>query len=158
MKIICKDINNNDHEVDPLDLRFRPSTYGVLIEENKILLSKQWDGYDFPGGGMDIHENIKDTLKREFFEETGIKVKPGKLITVRQSFFKPPYGDGYWNSILMYYLVEKIGGEISKDNFDEHEKEYADLPEWIDIEKISDIKFYNSANSIKIIKKAQKFV
>ena len=158
MKIICKDIKNNDHEVDLLKLKFRPSVYGILIEGNKILLSKQWDGYDFPGGGMDVDETIEETLKREFFEETGIKVMPGKLITVRQNFFKPPFDKGYWNSIMMYYVVKKIGGEISTDNFDKHEKEYVEMPEWIDIIKTSDIKFYNTEDSVKIIMEAKKYI
>ncbi len=60
----------------------------------------------------------------------------------------------YWNCPLIYYLVQKVGGEISKDNFDEEEKEYADLPEWIDLDKIEEIKFMNSIDSVRVIKKA----
>ncbi|MFA5075249.1 MAG: HAD family phosphatase, partial [Candidatus Babeliales bacterium] len=39
-KIICHDIHNNKKEVDSDQLIFRPSVYGILIENNQVLLSK----------------------------------------------------------------------------------------------------------------------
>ena len=158
-KVVCHDINNKLYKVDAKKLIFRPSIYGILIEKNKILLSKQWDGYDFPGGGGELHETIDDTLKREFWEETGFKVRPGKIIYVGSSLYYSVNIKQYWNCQLMYFLVKKTGGKLSKANFDDKEKEYADMAEWIDIKKLGKIKFYNSLgnkNSIKIIKDALK--
>jgi len=63
-KVICHDLNEKEFEVDADKLIFRPSIYGVLIEDNKVLLSKQWDGYDMPGGGVNIHETLEEALKR----------------------------------------------------------------------------------------------
>jgi len=57
---------------------------------------------------------------------------------------------------LIYFLVERVGGEISKDNLDEDEKKYIDLPEWVELEKIDRLKFHNSINSVEVIKKAAK--
>ena len=57
---------------------------------------------------------------------------------------------------MIYYLVKKVGGEISKENFDEEEKHYADLPEWIDLNKIKKLKFFNSVDTVAIIEKAKK--
>ncbi len=161
-KIICHDLDNNEFEIEANKLAFRPSIYGVLIKQHKVLLSKQWDGYDFPGGGVDIQETIEEALKREFFEETGIKVKLLTPIHCETSFFHPSHSkknkDRYWNSPLIYFLVERVGGKISKDNLDKEEQDYADMPEWIDLNKISQIKFYNSIDSNKIIKKALDFL
>ena len=158
-KIICHDLDNNEFEVEASKLIFRPSVYGILIENSKILLSKQWDGYDLPGGGVDIHETLEEALKREFFEETGIRVELLKPVFCGTSFFNPSHSvihkHEYWNCPLIYFLVKKIGGEISKENFDEEEKNYADLPEWIDLEKIGELKFYNSVDSVAIIKMAK---
>jgi len=159
-KIICHDLNEKEFEVSADKLIFRPSVYGVLIEGGKVLLSKQWDGYDLPGGGINIHETIEEALKREFFEETGIKVELISPLHCETSFFYPNYSEKnkcqYWNCPLIYFLVRKTGGEISKNNFDEEEKKYADLPEWIKIEKIGELKFYNSVDSAEIIKKAKE--
>ncbi len=157
--VVCHDINNKLYKVDSKKLTFRPSIYGILIEKNKILLSKQWDGYDFPGGGAELHETVEDTLIREFCEETGLKVKPGKIIYCGSSLYYSLNRKQYWNCQLMYFWVKKIGGKLSKENFDDKEKEYADLAEWIDIKKIGKIKFYNSlgnSGSVKIIKEALK--
>ena len=54
--------------------------YGVLIEEEKILLVKKSRGaykskYDLPGGSFEHGEKPIETLKREFMEEVGIEVK-----------------------------------------------------------------------------------
>ena len=157
-KVICHDLDNKEFEIETDKLIFRPSVYGILIEKNRILLSKRWDGYDMPGGGVDIHETLEEALKREFFEETGIKVELVAPIHCETSFFNPShsknYKNQYWNCPLIYFLVKKVGGKISKDNFDDEEKDYADLPEWIDLDKIKQIKFYNSVDNDKVIKKA----
>ncbi|MFA6047828.1 MAG: NUDIX hydrolase [Parcubacteria group bacterium] len=154
--IICRDIKGKKLEYPLSKLNWRPSIYGVIVENDKVLLSKQWDGYDFPGGGIDLGETLEEALKREVWEETGVKVKILDLITCEYDFFKLPHEDGCVQSILIYYLCKKIGGKISMDNFDEHEKKYADMPEWVDLKKARKIKFYNPVNSVEIIKKALK--
>jgi 8-oxo-dGTP diphosphatase len=143
-KVICHDINGKLYKVDAKKLTFRPSIYGILIKNNKVLLSKQWDGYDFPGGGAELYETIEDTLKREFWEETGFKVKPIKLVYAGTSFHYSIIRKKFWNCQLFYFTVKKISGKLSKANFDQYEKNYANLAEWIDIKKISQFKFYNT--------------
>ncbi|MDO8668589.1 MAG: NUDIX domain-containing protein [bacterium] len=157
--VICHDINGKLYKVDAKKLTFRPSIYGILIEKGKILLLKQWDGYDFPGGGAELHETVEDTLKREFWEETGFRVRPIKLIYAGSSFHYSVTRKQFWNCPLFYFLIKKNSGKLSKANFDDKEKEYADLAEWIDIKNIGQIKFYNglgNRGSIKIIKQALK--
>lgn len=153
-KITCVDIDKNKIEVDVKDLKFRPAVYGVLIENNQILLSKQWDGYDFPGGGIEIDETIEEALVREFWEETGLKVKVKQVVDCRTSFFIKVFSKEPVNNILIYFLVEKIGGDLNIDNIAKNEKQYIGMPEWIDLDKIEKIKFYNSINSEKVIKEA----
>lgn len=158
-KVICHDIYGKLYKVDANKLIFRPSIYGVLIEKNKVLLSRQWGGYDFPGGGAELHETMEDTLKREFWEETGFKVKLIKTIHCGTSFYYSIVRKQYWNCQLFYFLVKKISGKLSKANFDKKEKEYADMAEWVDLNKISRMKFYNSlgnSDSRKLIRLASK--
>ena len=50
--VICRDLDKREFAVSSDKLVFRPSVYGILIENSKVLLPKQWDGYDFPGGGI----------------------------------------------------------------------------------------------------------
>lgn len=151
VKYIDKDKNEGEVSVDKL--KFRPSVYGILIEDGKILLSKQWDGYDFPGGGIDLGETIDKALEREFWEETGLKVKRKEVVCCEDSFYLSNR-KGYMHSILIYYLCDKINGKLNLDNIAESEKEYINMPKWIDLNDIEKLKFYNSIDSISIIKKA----
>jgi len=156
--ITCRDVHGKESQVPVNKFRFRPSAYGILIKDKKILLSRQWDGHDFPGGGIEIDENIEEALKREFIEETGIEVDLIKPIHCETDFFNPDYVDKYkgqyWNCVMMYYLVRKIGGKLTKDNLCDTEQEYADMPEWVELDKIYDMKFFNSVDSVALIEKA----
>ena len=92
-EVVCKDIYGKEYKVDSEKVFFRPSVYGILIKDNKVLLVKQFgDGYDFPGGGIDKHETVIDGLKREFWEETGFKVKEEELVDCQSAFLSPTKG------------------------------------------------------------------
>lgn len=154
--IICRDINRKKYRVAANKLTFRPSVYAVIVEKGKVLLSKQWDGYDFPGGGIEINETTEEALKREVWEETGVKIKVVDIIYLADDFHKMHRNGQYVHSILVYYLCRKIGGKISIDNIADNEKSYIAMPEWLDLGMAKKVKFYNSIDNIKLIKKALK--
>jgi 8-oxo-dGTP diphosphatase len=152
--VICEDIDRNTYEVPASELYFRPSVYGVVVQDGKVLLSKQWNGYDFPGGGMDLGETIEEALVREVKEETGLDVRVGKVLACENSFFKMPFTGKYAHCILMYYLCEVTGGEITTAHFSEDEKRYADMPEWIPLDRVPTLKFCNSVDSVRLLQGA----
>lgn len=168
-KVICHDVKGNQYEFDSSDLVHRPSVYGILIEAGKVLLSKQWDGYDFPGGGVELGESLEQALERECWEETGLKIKVEKLLYCRTSFYAAVQGKPV-NATLVYFLVKKVGGELSVANADELEKEYIDMPEWIELKDLDKIIFYNGLeksnlvesynklNSLQLIKEASELL
>jgi len=157
-QIVCHDIQGKKYKVAASDLTFRPAVYGIIIQNGKVLLSKQWDGYDFPGGGIELGETIVEALVREVKEETGLDVSVEKLIACSDSFFKLPFKGNCVQSIHLYFLCTAIGGEPSTEFFDEQEKEYADKPEWIEIDKAERIKFFNEVDSVKLILEAEKLL
>ena len=63
-KVTCTDRHGNTYSVPANELVFRPSVYAVIIKDNRIFLSKQWDGYDFPGGGIELGETSEEALIR----------------------------------------------------------------------------------------------
>jgi 8-oxo-dGTP diphosphatase len=161
MKISALDIHGTRHEIDIDEVTWRPSVYGIVIDAGKILLSPQHGiGYDLPGGGVDIHESFEQAVTREVKEETGIDVRPLQPLGLKDSFFvwKPESENERkaYHSILIYYLCEKIGGEISTDGFDTDEQQYAEAAEWIDIEGIELIHQASSVDFMPYIRKALK--
>jgi 8-oxo-dGTP pyrophosphatase MutT (NUDIX family) len=101
-EVICLDKDGKEYEVLASDITYRPSVYGVVIKDDKMLLVPQWDGYDFPGGGMEIHETIEEALIREVWEETRYKIKPTRLVGNFDSFWKHPSTGIFLHAILMY--------------------------------------------------------
>lgn len=103
--------------------RFRIALYGVLIENNKVLLTttKVPSGTitNFPGGGLELGETPIEAVVREFDEETGLKVSVENLIFCSQKFQQnPEYPDEQLMHI--YYRVRRTGGELlAKGNNDD---------------------------------------
>lgn len=157
----CVDIDGNWHQTTADMLVFRPSVYGVIIRDGKILLAKQTQGYDFPGGGIEKSELIADALVREVKEETGVDVSVGGLVTVETSLFRGNREDNhqqaFFQSILIYYRCDYIGGELTTDNFDEYEKSYGEMPEWVPLDKLADIRFASSIDCHEVVRKALAF-
>lgn len=149
----CEDIDGKKYEVDIKDLAFRPAGYGVIIQEGKILLSRCWEGYDFPGGGIEIGEATEAAVIREVHEETGFDVKVGDILCSNSSFFKLPFRGNFVHSIHLYFECQIVGGGLTTEFFDKQEKLYAAQAEWVDLKKIFEIKMYTSTNVEKILQK-----
>jgi len=103
---------------------------------------------------MEIEETIEQALIREFREETGLNVKPKQLLHLSEDFFVAPFTKKAYHSLLIYFLCEYKNGEINTQGFDEHEKMYAKKAVWISLDEVPKLKFYNSVDSVSLIKKA----
>lgn len=148
----CRDQDGNYYEVEVSKLSFRPSVYGVIIEDGKVLLSKHKKGYDYPGGKMELSESLEETLVREVKEETGFEVRPLKLIYCGTSYFKHPYSGEFFQSLLIYYTCEIVGGKISLDFLDPVEVGFLEKPEWIELEKVDSLHFGNADADGRVLK------
>jgi len=72
--------------------RFRPITqvYGICFDNRgEILICRESprDKWQLPGGKPESGESIKETLKREFFEEVNVKIKNIKVLGVQKVEF-----------------------------------------------------------------------
>ncbi|TKI88250.1 NUDIX domain-containing protein, partial [Bacillus wiedmannii] len=74
-------------------MEIRNSVKAILVHEGKLLVTtyEDEDGiyHLLPGGGQKIGETLDRTLKRECLEETGIEVKEGNLLFIRECFMDP---------------------------------------------------------------------
>lgn len=64
--------------------RVRPGVKALIVHNGKILMIREKIGdlviSDFPGGGIEYGESFEETVKREVFEEVGLKIEMGKLV------------------------------------------------------------------------------
>lgn len=59
-----------------------------------------------PGGGLDYGENTHEALKREFLEETGLRIAVKRFLFVHEFLKKPLHG------IELFFEVEITGGAL----------------------------------------------
>lgn len=150
--VTCHDIEGNTFQVPVDQLSFRPAVYAIIIQDDKILLSKQWQGYDLPGGGIDLGETNDQALKREVKEETGYEIEVDRIVHTASSFFKLPFKNTFVHSIHLFFLCHIVGGQLSDQYLNSQEKEYANLAEWVDLTTVDQLKLYTSDNILQILK------
>lgn len=146
--IAVHDVYGNSYQTNTENLRTSVHVYGIAEQDGKILISPQFDGFDFPGGTAEKGETHLETLKREFKEETGFDVEPTSLLGVYTSFFRHVKTAEDFQSYLIYYRVKLIGGKLSDAGFDEAEKLYASLARWA---TVAELKQMRHACSVDIL-------
>jgi 8-oxo-dGTP diphosphatase len=150
--VICKDVFNNEYHCSVEYLGVRIGVYAVIVRDNKILLSRQWNAYSIIGGGVDKGESLEEAFIREVKEETGLKARPGKLIYNATTFFKKDENSQAVQSYQFYFTHSEIEGEINNSSITDSEKTYTnDVPEWVDLDDIDKINFRHSVDLKTII-------
>ncbi len=92
--------------------RVRVRVCGILLSSEGILLLKHEgigsDGFIWspPGGGIEFGQTMEETLVREFWEETGLKVQVGPYL------FTNEYIDLKHHAIEHFFQVEIVGGNL----------------------------------------------
>lgn len=81
----------------------------MIIKGDKVLLHHRTDRdmWDLPGGGLERGETIFQALIREVKEETGLKVKPVRLVGVYQNYQRETF--------VFNFLVKVISGKLTKN-------------------------------------------
>jgi len=63
-----------------------PVVIGVIKKEKKYLLTKrqspkkEWNKWQFPGGGVNFFETLEEAIKREIKEETNLEIRKTEFI------------------------------------------------------------------------------
>lgn len=122
--ILCRDINGDVHIVNRSELIQRTATYGVIEDENGILLvrdrTRSDEKWDLPGGGIDPNEELLDALKREIKEETDLDIagEPQKICEFAEYFYDVESEKG-WESTRYFYKVTSSGTPRMNGNNDD---------------------------------------
>jgi|GEM_PF-881611 len=149
------DIHRNTYTVPVDQLTWRPAAYGIIIQNDAILLTKQHKTLQLPGGGVNFGEMPEDAVIREVQEETGFIVAHPKLVGCISGFFTLKRTGAtelsHVQSILLYYVCELTGGTASIAGFENDEKLIGDMPEWVPLNKLDEIAAGSTINWREIV-------
>ncbi len=67
---------------------FSAVTAALIRHGDKVLIARRYGikprggSWEFPGGSLEKGENLEECIKREIFEETGLRISVGELIGI----------------------------------------------------------------------------
>ena len=93
------------------DHRHSVSVAGVVVDdEGRALIIQRRDNGDWepPGGVLEHGETVEDGLRREIYEETGLKIEPGPLTGIYQNMPR--------NIIALVFRCRPVAGELTEND------------------------------------------
>jgi 8-oxo-dGTP diphosphatase len=97
----------------------------VIIHRDRALLVRRATDplkgeWSVPGGMLELGEKLRDGLRREVLEETGLEVEPGEVLDVFDSIFRDEQGRTQYHYVLIDYRCHatseeaKAGSDVSE--------------------------------------------
>lgn len=82
---------------------------GLVVDQGTLVFVEHRDQsgiyLSLPGGGVETGEKLEEALQREVLEETGLKVRPVKLVHVRQFSHSPEAPQ----ALEVFFVAEPLG-------------------------------------------------
>ncbi len=123
----------------------RHACRGIIIKDNKILLSyeKNENQYLIPGGGIEENETLIECCKREILEETGIICFPKENYLDIEELFQDM-------KHINHYFICEIISEHQKTHLTDNEKKLGLTFVWMPIKEalhiFKEYELYKSSN------------
>lgn len=154
--IICDAFLGGTKQVTRDKLQFRPAVYGLIIDQDRILLVNTIvsNRYSLPGGGVELGERMEAALQREVREETGLDVEVGRFAGFNEGFFYYDPGDRAFHSFRFYYYCQPLTSNLAtKDKIEDDE---VDQPQWVPISALTSDDFHDNGETIIALLRALK--
>ena len=86
----------------------------VINDKDEVLMVKTYNaGWVFPGGQVEVGENVIDAVKREVMEETGVDIEVGEVFCIASNTAKYPGYNGVKEvptKIMLDFICRAKGG------------------------------------------------
>ena len=88
---------------------------GIVINDNDeiLLVKNNRAGWVFPGGQVEVGENVIDAVKREVMEETGVEIDVGEVFCISSNTCKYPGYNGVKEvptKLMLDFICRAKGG------------------------------------------------
>ena len=119
-------------------------TVGVLVRDGKLLVQRDADGaeYALPGGHIRIGETLEEGLIREFWEETGVKIRCIRMLWSEECFWE--WQGRKAHNLAFYYRIEPEPGSEIPDTgeFVSQKDNCGVVLGWLPVEKLQTVTVY----------------
>jgi mutator protein MutT len=85
----------------------------LLVERGHDPLKGVWS---VPGGVVEVGEYLKDAVRREVREETGLEVEPVSIVEVFERIMPDASGRTEYHYVLVDYLCRVTGGRLHAES------------------------------------------
>ena len=88
----------------------------VIIRGDRVLLVRRATEplkgeWSVPGGVLELGEKLREAVRREVLEETGLQVEPGEVLDVFDSIFRDQQGRTQYHYVVIDYLCHSMSEE-----------------------------------------------
>ena len=103
--------------------RFKVRTYAIFIEDQKILVSKEFhhglDLFKLPGGGVELGESLEEAVLREIEEELSIQAQHVDHAFTFTGFIQNQFNPAD-QVIGVYFIARADAAALEKINAEQH--------------------------------------
>jgi ADP-ribose pyrophosphatase YjhB (NUDIX family) len=90
----------------------------IIVEGDRVLLVERGrdphkGAWSLAGGAVETGEYLKDAIRREVLEETGLEVEPVSVVEVFERILPDAGGRTEYHYVLIDYLCRVTGGRLA---------------------------------------------
>ncbi|MCK8060929.1 MULTISPECIES: NUDIX hydrolase [unclassified Fusibacter] len=123
---------------DDSTLYERVTARAIIQNEDDLLMiyTKRYDDYGFPGGGVDLGEDIRDALLREIQEETGaLNVQILSEFGIYEELL-PTHHEGYdATHMVSHFYICSADKKLGESNPEAYEVVNGSVPVWVSLDE-----------------------